>query len=197
MIFDGKNVKVIAGNNLIQYCGTIIDSEYIEQNDTYYFFDIPVSEMDLTDNINLLDRIKLLNNFKEILDKYIKIKITEFIIPSEEKPLDLLAKEMLSKIGELEFKIDGLIYTSIMGNYSSSIYRWKPIHTIDFFVLLKETKKGLNIYELYSYVGKNEISNYSLSSGKQIDNLLPNNNILQQFGIRKNQKRYKMDYYKR
>lgn len=121
---------------------TVMESEYISENNTYHVYDILVHE-----NKNVMrkffnERMSMIKGFTYPGKPNFKIKkFYEMNQPDQKK---LLAKEYNSN----KVPKDGIIFTSSKDYFESPVIKWKPLNqlTIDFKLLLDHNSDQLVPY---------------------------------------------------
>jgi ubiquinone/menaquinone biosynthesis C-methylase UbiE len=157
------NTKCVHPDN--NFRNSLIDSEFINETDTLYAFDVLIFNGKDKTNLNLLDRIKCLDNIKLNLnceDTNYNIKIKE-IDYTEKKSIFEKSKTILEK--KYDYITDGIVFTPIHADYRSKdklIYKWKPLDmlSIDFLVKfpddkIKKDNAGKTYKTVYLFVGEN------------------------------------------
>ena len=143
----------------------MFDAEMIDKQ--VIIFDISIDTGKLTTEVSLKDRIAKIKEYVKLLSKSdfgqkFTIECANFVFSSDKKPLNSQIKMMWkkSKIDNLPFKIDGLVFTSFDG-YSNRIFKWKPSEhlTVDFMVNFMSSKKNEFVYNLYSTIKHENITN--------------------------------------
>lgn len=119
---------------------SIIDCEYVDTMiycfDILFYNGINVAKYNLIERHNYLNQIVTAINSKNIIMK-------TFYYPSE-KSLCNIGYEIMEKHKlNLPYKIDGLIYTPLYGEYydgNKKIFKWKPLYdmTMDFLVIIED-----------------------------------------------------------
>ena len=178
------NMFLFDRNRDMKFCGsdtgvknTIIDGELV--NGVFYGFDaLFFQKKDIRDKL-LIDRLKILGKIvKYVKPKdgnmtlqtkafYYKLNNTFYRMKNgiqKEHKLPMngnigsISKELWNRKEKLfKYELDGLIFTPLLKGYNNnSIYKWKPIDTIDFFV----KKRSNDEWQLHIAGNiKNEYSN--------------------------------------
>lgn len=116
--------------------GTLIDGEYI--NGKFLAFDCLFYKGSDKRKLNLIERLDIMKNISITIKTFMNIKE---------------CKNVWNKT--YDYKLDGLIFTPKYQDYSGSILKWKPDHTMDVYVD--------NEFNIYAWSGK-EKKNVLVSS---------------------------------
>ena len=119
---------------------TILDSEYVLENDTYYIFDILAYDGKSVVEKKTDERFELFNNLKDI---HKKLVIKEFVSLDEKYETEIKNMWTKSNAKNKLYHVDGLIFTPKHSNYFDSVsWKWKPLShmSIDFMVKKAQLK---------------------------------------------------------
>jgi hypothetical protein len=156
---------------------TIIDGEFVDNNNTFYGFDILYSKGKDMRNNNLRERYKELKKYGKMNYKFFKFEVKKFYFTNIFKK----SRDIWNNRGDFDYKLDGLIYTPIDEPYEFDknvpIYKWKGSHSIDVRLEYK------NNYTYFHTIGRNKWGNSNniyfnrvtltkdyIKYGKKIDN---------------------------
>ena len=117
-----------------KYKTTILDSEYVLENDTYYVFDILAFDGKSVVEQDTKTRFEL---FKHINNVHKKIVIKEYISLDEKYESKIKKMWEISNGKDKIYHVDGLIFTPKHSKYFDAVsWKWKPLShmTIDFMV---------------------------------------------------------------
>lgn len=148
---DKENGSFDTDNDL--NCIIILDTE-LYKNNTFYIFDIMyynvnVTELSFDKRLSLIDRVmdlKLSNR----LQKKMFVNLTNNYLTE--------IKNMLTS--EKKYETDGIIINSIEEDYKSSVYKYKLVPTIDFYLVEHPNEKPQN--HKYRYIMCNGIKSSNL-----------------------------------
>lgn len=115
---------------------TILDTEYVEQNNTFYMFDIIMFKGSDCTNMSFDSRMKLLNNIEITNIQNMQVKQYYTF-----KSFDELTK-IYNKIRK-QYLIDGLIFVNTKKSYLQSVPKWKMDTTVDLKIVTQNNTRKL------------------------------------------------------
>ncbi len=169
------NIKFIGFENK-EWSGSIMEGEYMSENNTFYIYDILVSKGNdvrgsiyhKEDHANIQTRYKYMNLFIkdhsnskcviDDLDNKIVIKKKEINFSFGDDIFNI-SRDLWEKRAMLGYNIDGLIYTPLNDHYPikggswHSLFKWKPLdyNSIDFLIeVVKDEITGLDVIKSQS-----------------------------------------------
>lgn len=156
----------------------LFDSEYVSSLDKFFIFDVLISAGKSVVDLPFTERLNIIQN-NVILDKNIVPKKQHFNNNSDVSKNNSHGNiyELSNKVyhAKYPYHIDGLIYTNLLGNYYSPIYKWKPTNelTIDFLIRIVNKKDGVITVNLYSTLMKKDMERLGYRFEKDYYDLFP------------------------
>lgn len=153
LFYDSKNINSIVNPFTISKIDKtklkdiyLLDCEFIEELNEYYVFDILICKGKDVRNLNLKDRIDLID--KSLLTDNILLKDI-YNLENNENIFKISEKIYKKKY---KYEIDGIVYTPLYESYLNNfIYKWKPLEqqTIDFLIREVNSNKDKKTYGLF------------------------------------------------
>jgi SAM-dependent methyltransferase len=128
---------------------TLLDCEYIPENNNIIILDVLLFNNDKLYDENLFDRLSIIDNFIKLCSN----KIGKYNLLKKKFYSSNIFNDSNTILKNEKKNIDGLIYIPINKKYFNKTFKWKPekFNTIDF--LVKHVSD--NIYHLYVGISKN------------------------------------------
>lgn len=170
LIFTDLGLNI--GKTQKELHGSLIDTEYMENTDIYYAFDIIIHQSKDVRSLPFKDRYKCLLKFKDKLDKIV-VKQFETEYPDFFKA----CQEVYYR--PHPYNLDGLVFTPLDGSYEAKSLKWKPLKdlTIDFIVKIRksyqENNKTYLILDLFVVMNKWEISRNNMRYPRNYQRYFP------------------------
>ena len=164
---------------------TLIEGEFLEELNSFLMYDILFAKGDDVRKRHLnvsvkekqkksrkLSRVELLQNFmKDVKCETLMINLKEYKYGNGEKIFEE-AKLLLENSENLDYEIDGLIFTPIKEYYPTkpgtwnSLFKWKPPshNSIDFLIRFKKNDQGKDLILPYfqNNIIKSTVKNYKI-----------------------------------
>lgn len=135
---------------------SLIDTEYIASNNTFYIFDIIAFNGKDVRSKPFKERYELLMKFKDLEWDSDKYTITTKQYELDYDDFHKTCKKVYDR--KYPYELDGIIFTPYKGDYHTKSLKWKPLKdlTIDFIIRIRKkyTEKGKTylILDLYNII---------------------------------------------
>ena len=128
---------------------SLLDCEYIPENNTIIILDVILYDDEKTYNKNLFERLSKIDEFISLLQD----KLSMYKLVKKKFYSNNIFKDSSEILSQEKTNIDGLIYVPKNKKYFNKTFKWKPekFNTIDF--LVKHVSN--NTYHLYVGISKN------------------------------------------